>query len=322
VRRILVTGTEASLGRRVAARLAARADTELVIGADTRGEPVGDSVEVVALGSDYRGVADVLTRREIDTIVHARLARPRTGSMAAGVEADVIGTMHLAAAAARRDGPVRHLVVASSATVYPAAAEAPVLHTEWESLTPPQGSVAAGVVEAENYVRDLADAYPHLWVCILRLADLIGGDRASRLASLLGAPVVPALWGYDPWVHLLDVDDAAAALEHALEAELIGLYNVAGDSPIRWRRAARLARRPVAELLPVRTAGMESFLRFLRVPYVPDDLFDVLRFGRSLDTAVFTRTGFQPARTTEDCVRELVPGPSTPSPLPAQANLA
>ena len=311
MRRILVTGTEASLGRRVATRLADRPDTELVVGADASGQAPGDGIEVVALGSDYRGVADILARWQIDTIVHARLARPPTGAMTAAVEADVIGTMHLAAAAARRDGTVRHLVVASSASVYPSAPEAPVLHTEWETLRPDQGSVAAGVVEAENYVRDLADAHPHLWVCILRLADLIGGGRASRLASLLNRPVVPALWGYDPSVHLLDVEDAAAALEHALEAELIGLYNVAGNNdPLRWRKAARVAERPVAELPPVRAPGFEPFLRQMRVPYVPDDLFDVLRFGRCLDTAVFTRTGFRPARSTEDCVRDLVPRPA------------
>ena len=310
MRRILVTGTEGALGRRVAARLADRSDTELVVGADASGEPLGERIEMVALGSDYRGVADILARREIDTIVHARLARPPSGAMTAAVEADVIGTMHLAAAAARRDGTVRHLVVASSASVYPSAAEAPVLHTEWETLSPDRGSVAAGVVEAENYVRDLADAHPHLWVCILRLGDLIGGGRASRLASLLNRPVVPALWGYDPSVHLLDVDDAAAALEHALEAELIGLYNVAGNGPLRWRKAARVAERPVAELPPVRAAGFEPFLRQMRMPYVPDDLFDVLRFGRCLDTAVFTRTGFRPARSTEDCVRDLVPRPA------------
>jgi UDP-glucose 4-epimerase len=298
-RRVLVTGVDDELGRRVAERIAAEPEVEFVIGTTRFSNATVEGVDVIRLAEGYGGLAALLTQREIDTIIHA--SRPWAHS-ASGASEHVIATMQLAAAAAHRDGTVRRVVMASTTRVYPASSQAPRLHTESERLDPRRGSMAASLVEAEGFMRDLATANPNLSAAIIRLADLAGPGTNDPLAVLLTGPVVPAAWGYDPHVQLLHIDDATAALEHAAEHELAGVYNVAADGLVRWRRAARLVGKPVIDLPPAPARLLTAFIASLyRV--AADDVIDVLRFGRCAASDAFARTGFRPRFTTEQSAR-------------------
>ena len=210
----------------------------------------------------------------------------------------VIATMRLAAAAAHRTTTVRRVVMASSTRVYPVSSRAARLHPESEPLQPRRGSLAAPLVEAEGYVRDLATTNPNLSASILRLADLAGPGTHDPLPSVLAGPVVPAVWGFDPPVQLLHVDDAVAALEHAADHDLAGVYNVGADELVRWRRAARLARKPLIELPRRPGQPLARLLRWVYRLDAGDDILDVLRFGRGAATDAFTRSGFRPTQTT------------------------
>ena len=301
--RLLVTGVADPLGRAIAARMATRAGVEIVIGATrlTGAAATVPGVDVVALTPDYSGIADLLQSRAIDTIIHAD--RPWSLSGRDGAGEHVIATMQLAAAAAHREATVRRVVMVSSTRVYPAAAGAPLFHLESEPLQPRRGGLAAALVEAEGFVRDLATENPNLSVSILRFADLVGPDTQDPLASLLASSVAPAVWGFDPPVQLLDVDDAVAALEHACDQDLAGVFNVAADGLVRWRRAVRLAGAPLIEL-PVAPSGiLTTVLRWSYRLDDADDIVAVLRYGRRAAIDAFTRSGFQPTRTTEQCVR-------------------
>ena len=211
--------------------------------------------------------------------------------------------MRLAAAAARRTTTVRRVVMASSTRVYPVSSRAARLHPESEHLQPRRGSLAALLVEAEGYVRTLATTNPNLSASILRLADLAGPGTHDPLPAVLAGPVIPAVWGFDPSVQLLHIDDAVTALGHAADHDLAGIYNVAAYDPIRWRRAARLARKPLLELPAAPTKPLAGLLgQLYRLD--GDDLLSVLRFGRGAATDAFTRSGFQPSQTTARCVQE------------------
>ena len=210
--------------------------------------------------------------------------------------------MRLAAAAAHRSTAVRSLVMVSSTRVYPVSSRTARLHPESEPLQPRRGSLAAALVEAEGYVRDLATTNPNLSASILRLADVAGGGADDPLSALLASPIVPAMWGFDPSVQLLHIDDAVTAIEHAIDRDLAGVYNVGADKLLRWRRAVRLTRRPRIDL-PVAPTG--ALNRLLQWPYratADDDLVDVLKFGRAAATDAITRSGFRPTSTTAQCV--------------------
>jgi UDP-glucose 4-epimerase len=302
--RVLVSGVGDRLGRLIAERMAARADVEAVIGVAGADTPTVAGVQVVGLPGEYDGIAELLRERAIDTIIHAdrSWARRRVGPDATAQH--VIATMRLAAAAARRTTTVRRLVMASATRVYPVSSRAARLHPESEHLQPRRGSLAALLVEAEEYVRTLGTTNPNLSASILRLADLTGPGTRDPLAALLAGPVIPAVWGFDPSVQLLHVDDAVTALGHAADHDLAGIYNVGADDLVRWRRVASLTRKPLLELPPAFTTQLAGVFGWLYRLDDPEDLLNVLRFGRVAATDAFTRSGFRPTRTTVQCMEE------------------
>ena len=293
-----MTGVEDLLGRLVAERLAARDDLETVLGVASEAKPAVAGVEVLEVSPDYGGITDLLRARQIDTIVHAdrRWARSSAGRNRAGEH--IIATMRLTAAAADPATAVRSFVMASSTRVYPVSSRAARLHPESEALQPGRGTLSASLVEAEGYVRDLATTSPNLSASIMRLANLACPGADDPLPALLASPIVPAVWGFDPSVQLLNIDDAVTALEHAADHDLAGVYNVGADELVRWRRAIRLAGKPHIEL-PVAPTG--TLTRLIQWPYrltVGDDVVNELKFGRAAATDAITRSGFRPTMTS------------------------
>lgn len=274
MRRVLVTGASTPLGRLVTARLHARADVGEVVCRD-----------------DTRSLTTLIDTTPIDTVVHLAMSPSRSGARAAR-GADVITTQQLTAAISGRDTPVRVVVAASSTEVYTPRSSSPLWRREDETLHADPDSDAHLVLQAEDYLRDLAEHQPHLSVAILRLADLAGPAITGALASLWQRRVVPYIAGYDPPIQLLHADDAARAIEHAAAGELAGTMNVAADDVMTWRAVARLARKP-AVAAPVLVDSHAAMLAKLGLPAVPAGLADLLRFGRCVDTTMITATGFQ-----------------------------
>jgi UDP-glucose 4-epimerase len=300
---VLITGVEDSIGRRLAERMAARADLETVIGLADAPSTAVEGVEVMRQHQEYTELADLLVSRAVDTIIHADRRWTQSAVGGDGRSQHVIATMQLAAAAAHDAATVRRVVMVSSTSVYPASSRAPLLHPESEQLHAEEGTLAASLLEAEGFVRDLASTNPNLSVSILRLADLAGSDTTDTLGRLLSGRVVPAVWGFDPAVQLLHVDDAVAALEHAADHELAGVYNVASNRLVRWRRAARLAGKPLIELPFVPPPLGTAMVRWAYRLSAGDDVLDVLRYGRRAATDALHRSGFQPTWSAEHCVR-------------------
>jgi len=301
--RVLVTGVGDPLGHLIARQLASRADVELVVGGAVAARPDIVGVRVVTLREEYDGISALLADERIDTIIHADRSWLQVGRGPNRARRHVIATMRLSAGAARRSAAVRSLVMASSTRVYPASSRAARLHPESEPLHPRRGSLAGVLLEAEGYVRDLARTNPNLSASILRLADLAGSHVRDPLAALLGSRVIPAVWGFDPPVQLLDVHDAAAAITHAADHDLAGVFNVGSRDLVRWRRAMRLARRPHLEL-PAAPTTMLNRLIERTYGVTPDaDLVDELKFGRVAATDAFAHSGFQPRSSSAHCVR-------------------
>ncbi len=299
MRRVLVTGASTPLGRRITARLGRRDSVDAVVGVDVRGGLVGHS------SNGFHGHGQSLTQliddTMVDTIVHAGMCPSRSG-VATREAPDVISTQQLTAAISARHSPVRVVVAVSSTEVYPARSSTPQWRREDEPLRPRRDSAAALVVEAEDYLLDVAEHQPHINVAILRLADLAGTGISSPLASLWQRQLVPFVAGYDPPVQVLHVDDAMAAIDHAAARELVGTLNVAASGVVTWRSTARLIGRPAVPALIV-PDGFAGALVELGAPVVPESLAGVIRFGRCVDTTALAQTGFSPRHTTEACIR-------------------
>ncbi len=306
MRRVLVTGASTPLGRGVVARLGGRVDVETVVGVDRHGavlRSTSSSGPLIADAGSPPSLGDLVDALALDTIIHVDMCPSRSGVPITD-HADVISTVHVAAAASGRPGPVRTVVAVSSTEVYPASARAPTWRREDELLQPPAESAAGLALEAEDLLRDVAQHQPHISIGILRLADLAGPGVSSGLTSLLRGVAVPLVPGYDPLVQFLHPDDAVRAIEHAMTLELAGTFNVAGDGVVRWRRAARMMGRRTMPVL-ARAQPLATVLRAFKVPTVPTGLIDVLRFGRCADTSALASAGFGARHATEDCIRAL-----------------
>ena len=260
-------------------------------------------VEPEAHTSDFDVLTRTLIDHRVDAVVHTGLIR-----WGRRLDADVVGTMRLAAAITHPDSEVRTVTVASSAAAYGASSQAPALRRESDTPHPASGTVAARILEAEDYLRSMSARSPHINVSILRLADLAGTSPGGPLIELLRGPVVPQLPGFNPRIQLLHADDAAAALTHAVDRGLAGVYNVAGPQPLRWRDAVQL-RQPETSSPPL-VRWARALVRPPWTPVISADTFDVLRFGRCIDTALLTATDFHCRHTTEDCVMAHAPPPT------------
>ena len=304
LRRVLITAAATPLGLALAGRLADRPDVEAVVLADTARIDAPAGAKTVSLDGGYLDIRNAVGDHEIDTVVHGALSPDRLGDHRYLHEPDVITTMQIAAVAADIEGPVRNLVALSSTMRYPALPEAPLFHDEAEELSPPRdGSYAASLAEAEEYLTALAEQRPNLSVCILRLADLAGDGVMSPLGSLLAGSASPRYLGFDPRIQFLHIDDAVGAIEHAVELYLSGLFNVASRGTVRWSTAIRLSRSVPIPVLPPTLDPFTSMRRRLLVDPVPKGLSQTLRFGRVAATDRLDATGFIGARRTDECAR-------------------
>lgn len=306
MRRVLVTGADDPLGRRVLETLRGRVGVERAVGVERSATASWvDGTELVAFDADHRELSDFIDRHEIDTVVHCALAPDRSGRERLPCEARVIETMRLGAAIARDESPVRAWVVASSSDVYPVNSKAPLLHREDAALDTREGTLAASLVEAEAYVRDVAEGAAHLNVSILRLQQLVGGGIRSPITALLRQRILPVVPGYDPPLQVLAIDDAVGAILHAAEVELAGVYNVASAGVIRYSEARQAMGRRALPVLPVELSALAPLAQLVGIPHVPGGLRDRMLFGQAVDTAKLAASGFVARHDQRSCLEAL-----------------
>lgn len=299
----MVTGAHTPLGRRVLEELRHCSGLEHIAGV----EPIAGSepmqgVELVSFKSDHRDLVEYLISNRIDTVLHTDMAPDRDGGHCEALEARVIETMRLGAAIAHAESPVRSWVVASSSTVYPVGSQAPLLHREDGQVDAAEGTLAASILEAEDYARDVASRCPHLDVAILRLQQLVGDGIDSPISALLGQPILPSVIGFDAALQLLSIEDAVRALVFAARLELAGVYNVASVGMIRMSEVTRELNRFGFPVIPLEFPRLASLARRFGFPHVPKGMLDLLCFGHALDTSKLLSAGFEPKYDQAACV--------------------
>ena len=144
---------------------------------------------------------------------------------------------------------LRQILYTGSCSVYGDA------QGDWvdEQTAPEPGSNHGDVLwQSEQLLNGILDRQ----VCILRLGALHGPGRDldRRLRGLAGLERPGSGSSFSHWIH---VDDAAGALEAALDGEWTGVVNVVNDEPIRLRDlvAGSLSRQGLS---PVRWLGEQE----------------------------------------------------------------
>jgi UDP-glucose 4-epimerase len=297
--RVLVTGIAGVLAAELARRLVDHDGVELVIGVDAR-LPVHDlgRTRIVRAELASPAIGSILERERIDTLVHLGISSTpqRSGSGRARMkEHNVIGTMHLLAAA-QRASHLRSVVLQSTTAVYGSDARNRALFGE-DVATEARAGYAKDVIEAEGYARAFARRRDGVVLTVLRFANLLGCDIDSAFARYLALPVIPTVLGYDPRLQLCHTEDAVEVLRQACLDTRPGIYNVAGPGVLYLSQAARLAGRPTVPVPLPMVEGVVGALRRVGV-YVPTDELRYLSYGRVADISrLRERFGYQPRYT-------------------------
>jgi UDP-glucose 4-epimerase len=304
-RRILITGLSTYWGGRLAQALESFEHVEAIIGVDSR-EPRREleRTEFVKVSNQHGLIQRIVRAAEIDTVIDTRLV---VNSLATAPrlahENNVIGTMNILAACTGADSPVRRFVFKSSTHYYGSESDDPAFFTErMRRPHPPHTALERDIVEAEGAVTEFAEKNPDVTVTVLRCANVLGPDVETGFTRMLALPVVPMVLGFDPRLQFVHEDDVVHALEHAAFHRIPGIYNVAADGVLALSEVAGLSgKRYVPVLPPWGTGLLAGPLRRLGFR-IPDEMVNLMRFGRGIDNRLYKAAGFDYGYTSRESV--------------------
>jgi len=294
--RVLVTGADTFWGGHTIRAMEGDPSVELVLGMGQHDPVVSlERAEFIRSDQTYSILNRLVHATKVDTIIHTFLISDSTNVPERSLhEINVIGTMNLLAAAGATGSRVTTVVVKSSTKVYGATEQDPyVFSEEMQRSRATSTMVERSLIEAEALVDDFAIDHPEISVAVLRCANVLGGGIGTPLTRNLSRSFCPVMMGFDPLLQFVEATDVVRALEHAVHHRLRGRFNVAGDGRLPWSEVLAIAGcRP----LPVPSSISRLLLAPLtatKVYELPDELVDLLRFGRGVDTALLKSTGFR-----------------------------
>ncbi|MGN6695081.1 MAG: NAD-dependent epimerase/dehydratase family protein, partial [Aquihabitans sp.] len=281
----------------------------VIIGLDTREPTVKlERTEYVRSDENYSILSRIVKATGVDTIAHTFLVVDSTTmSSRAMHEINVIGTMNLFAAASAAGSTVRKVVVKSAALVYGSSPKDPYWFRETDRrVAPAKTRVERSLLEVESYVRDFARDNPHVTLSLLRFCNVVGPDITTPLTKALRLPFVPKVAGYDPRFQLVHEDDVVAALLFAIDNEVPGIYNVAGDGQIPWSETMAIARKRGIPMPPFGIALATEPLQQLGLVDFAPEVIELLKYGRGIDNRAFKDAGFTYEYTSAGAVEAFV----------------
>jgi UDP-glucose 4-epimerase len=307
-RRVLITGVGSYLGTLLAARLESEPGFEAIVGLDTR-EPRRPLGRTELIKADIRdpGIASLIARAEVDTVVHNSIVRqPGPGmSSRAMHDINVIGSLQLLSACGQSPS-IRAIVIRGSAGIYGAEPHAPQFFDEdMTRLFALRTRFQRDVAEIENYFQTYSRRHPSVTCTMLRFQPAIGAALDSQVTRYLSLPAVPTYLGFDPRLQLVHEDDALDALVAAVGRPVRGAVNVAGPGTIGLTRMVRLAGRPSVPIASPLFATATGLARRLGIVDFSEDFRRLLRYGRAVDiTRLTDEVGFRPRFSTVEAVTD------------------
>lgn len=325
---VVVTGVSRFLAAQVAARLASDPRIGQVIGLDS----VDPGPELAPLLSgvqhvraDARAAGPAITDLGAEAVVHLNIATApdkRNGGRAAMKELNVIGTMQLLAAC-QQAPRLRKLVVRSSTAAYGASFRDPAVFTEdTEPRAVPRGGFARDILDIEGYVRGFRRRRPDVSATVLRFTPVIGSTANTSLTRYFSSPVVPTVFGRDPRLQFVHLDDALEVLHRSVVQQHPGTYNVAGPGVLTLSQAIRRAGRVAVPVLEPGLSAAAAAVKTFGVGNLSFDQLDLFVHGRVVDTTrLIKEYGYTP-RSTAAAFDDFIRGHQTGRIVPAKEQFA
>lgn len=308
--RVGVTGAGGDLGKLLIPMLLEDPAVAGVVAYDVAApDLVHDRLEFVRADLTRPGGESELTRQigeaRLDALYHLAFVHGRVHSGALAHELEVIGSLHVLAAAGQLGIP--RLVVPSLTALYGARANAPFYLTEENPLAGAEGSrFIQDKVEVERQLERFQRAQRKTRVLVLRFAPMVGPRSNNPVTRLLKNRVVPTLLGFDPPWQVLHEEDAARALHLALTVGQDGVFNVVSDGLMPLSALVALSGGRVLPMPRPVLLGVIGALEAAGVSAVPPTLLDFLRFPCIADGERAARElGFVPRYTAREAAASM-----------------
>ncbi len=301
-----VTGATGDLGRLLLPRLAEDPRVEKVIALDVAAPVPMSKVEFRRVDLTRPGIenelAAALTETKVQALYHLAFISSRVRSAAFAHELEVIGSMHVLAAAAALG--LKRLIFPSLTALYGARANAPALITEAALLAGCPGSrFVNDKVEVENQLQIFRAAHPRMQVLVLRFAPIVGPTSDNPITRWLRTRVVPTLLGFDPLWQVLHEEDAADALHTALFSQATGAFNVAAEGVLPLSAVVRLSGGQAVPLPRTILINAMRALDALGAPTALPPLMDYLHYSWVADgTRAARELQFMPKWQASDAI--------------------
>ena len=306
--RILITGLSTYWGGRLAQALEGDPSVDAIIGVDNEEPSVElERTEYVKVGTQHALLRRIVEAAEIDTVVDTRLVTDSaTTSPRKAHENNVIGTMNILAACTGEGSAVRKVIFKSSTHFYGSEQDDPAFFDESMGRPhPPRTPIERDILEAEASVAEFADRSPGVSVTVLRFANVLGPAVRTSHIDLFSLPAVPMILGFDPRYQFVHEDDVVHALEHTIQRQLPGVYNLAADGVLGLTEVAGLLGKPYVPILPPWGTSIAAAVARRLGMAIPPEMLAQLRFGRGVDNRRYKAAGFEYGYTSREAVLAL-----------------
>ncbi len=287
--KVLITGITGVIAKGVARRFLA--DGHEVHGIDRR--PWPDAPREIGMHTvdiRKRPAEDVFRKVKPDAMIHMATVTHFTTRFEERYRINLVGTRRLFEHCAKYG--VKQAVFVGRHTIYGAASDSPLYHTEDE---PPLGGSTfpelADLVAADMFAASALWRWPELNTSVLRFVYTLGPGRRGTLATYLEGPRVPMVMGFDPLFHFMHEHDAEEAVVRAVHHKLRGVFNVAGPPPVPLSLLCSATGRraiPLPEPIFRRSLGRFGF------PKMPSSATPHIKHPVVVDGSAFVKTtGFE-----------------------------
>ncbi|NLI69524.1 MAG: NAD-dependent epimerase/dehydratase family protein [Firmicutes bacterium] len=284
----LIVGISTAVGRRLAEKMLNQGYD--VLGLDVRSWPdVPEGIEITRADIRRRSAEEVFRTGRPDTVIYIASAARSSQDYDRRYRVNLESTR--AVFEYSNNYNAKQVVFVSNHMVYGAAPDTSMYCSEDD---PPFGGLTFprlnDLFMADLYASQALWRYPDLDIILLRMVYTLGPSRRGVLSRFLKGPGVPTVLGFDPLFQFMHEDDHTRAIMTAMEAELHGVYNIAGPQPLPLSalidRAGKIA-------IPIPQRWYPSFLERFGYSRIFANSINHIKYSVIIDDKKFRQaTGF------------------------------
>ena len=307
-----VTGAAGYIGTLLLYELEKEEDLPLITALDVN--PLRLPVRnVVSVRHDVTHPLDQVIRdRNIDTVVHLAF---NFGHGTYSREDRIIQEGNLSGLSnvlkACHAGKVANLIYVSSYTVYGAYKDNPIPITEESPMRPLPGFQYSYLKWlSESMIRSFSDENPDIRITVLRPSVVLGPTANNMITDALFQRIFLGIAGYNPPMQFVHENDLARLLCLLVREPHSGIFNVAGERVVHYRKLATLSqRKPLIMPSPVANALTALAWKTGIQKHSSPVGLDFIRYPILISTGKLKKeTGFRFRYTSEDALMSYLMG--------------